>query len=693
MEEPTLRPTDSVTRLRGVGPVLQGVLESCGVHTVGDLLLCAPYRWEDRSTAVSPADVLEPGRSVLVRGRITGLGLGRPRGRGRRVVTAVVADERGTLPAVWFNQPWVAKALRGRGTLVLFGKVERHSRTGRLQLVNPEIGADGEAGGGIVPVYRPMGRLGGRRLRGLVEQALGTLDELEDPVPGDALQGLGLPKLGSALRRLHRPVAPADPVERAALLGALEGRETPEQLRLAFDELLALALAVGSVRQKRRRQRAVCRVQPSLRGLDLPFELTHAQRRVVAEILGDLGGPYPMARLLQGDVGSGKTVVAALAALAVLEAGHAVAFMAPTELLAEQHVVSLGRLLRGTGFEPLLLTGSLGAAERRQVLELLSGGGPHLVVGTHALIQRAVQLEGLGLVVVDEQHRFGVAHRQALVAKGKAPHLLVMTATPIPRSLALVAYGDLEISVLDELPPGRRPVRTIVRRRSEAGRLWSFLAGEVAAGGRAYVVYPLIEASGELEAQSLEENAERLRASLSGPGVGVVHGRMGRAQREAAVAAFRSGEIGVLLSTTVVEVGVDVPEATVMVIESPERFGLSQLHQLRGRVGRGHRPSWCVLLVPDVLPAAAERRLAVFSSTNDGFRLAEADLELRGPGEIAGFRQWGADGLRFARLPWDHELLQKARQVAAMLARTGRLEEVLQRMAPHLAGGEVPSGG
>jgi len=693
MKEPRLRPKDSVGRLKGVGPVLEAAFEERGVRTVADLLLLVPHRWEDRSTAIPPVEVGETGRAVLVRGRISNVRLGRPRGRGRRVVNAVVEDEGRGLPVVWFNQPWVARELKGAPQVLLFGKVERHSRTGRLQLVNPEISSAEVSGPGIVPVYRRTGLLGGRRLRRLMDQAMGVLEEIEDPVPEEVLHDFGLPGLRSALEALHRPVVPEDRQERERLLEDLAAGRRPEQVRLAFDELLALALAVGLVRERRCRQRAACRIGAADPRLTLSFELTPAQRRVKGEILGSLAGPAPMARLLQGDVGSGKTVVAALAARAVLDAGHTVAFMAPTELLAEQHVASMGRLFEGTGFEPLLLTGSLGAAGRRGVLELLGGGRPQLVVGTHALVQESVRLENLGLVVVDEQHRFGVAHRQALVEKGRAPHLLVMTATPIPRSLALVAYGDLELSVLDELPPGRRPVRTILRRRSEAGRLWDFIAGEVAAGGRAYVVYPLIEASEELEAQSLEENAGRIRELLPGIPVGTVHGRMGRAEREAAVKAFRSGEIGVLLSTTVVEVGVDVPEATVMVVESPERFGLSQLHQLRGRVGRGARQSWCVLLVPDVLPAAAERRLDVFCSTSDGFRLAEADLELRGPGEITGFRQWGAEGLRFARIPRDHELLERAREAAGRLAAMGISARVLDRLAPHLAGGEVPGGG
>ncbi|HHQ47718.1 MAG TPA: ATP-dependent DNA helicase RecG, partial [Acidobacteria bacterium] len=661
-------------------------------RTVGDLLMWVPSRWEDRSRAVSPAAVGEPGRPVLVRGRIGALKLGRPRGRGRRVVTAVVRDGEGTLPGVWFNQAWIARELKGAPEVVLYGRVERRSRTGQLQLVNPEVSPVESAEPGIVAVYRRTGPLGGRRLRRLMDQALETLPDLEDPVPREILDALGLPGLREALTALHRPPLPASEAERAALLADLEAGRTPAQRRLAFDELLAVALAVESVGQRRRRQRAAVRAGPPRGRLELVFEPTAAQRRVIAEILADLAGPAPMARLLQGDVGSGKTVVAAHAALAVLEAGGTVALMAPTELLAEQHRASLERLFAGTGIEPLLLTGSVGAAERRRILGLLASG-PRLVVGTHALVQDSVRLERLGLVVVDEQHRFGVAHRMALAAKGRAPHLLVMTATPIPRSLALVAYGDLELSVLDELPPGRRPVRTVVRRRDQADRLWRFVRQEVAAGGRAYVVYPLIEESEELEAQSLAENEERLRRLLPGVSVGVLHGRMGRREREEAVADFRSGRTGVLLSTTVVEVGVDVPEASVMVIESPERFGLSQLHQLRGRVGRGPRQAWCVLLVPDVLPGAARRRLEVFCSTGDGFELAEADLELRGPGEIAGFRQWGADGLRFARLSRDRDLLERARGAAARLGEMGKLDQVLERLAPHLGGGEVPGGG
>ncbi len=651
-----------------------------------DLLLHIPRRYEDRTQTVPVAGATKAEGPVLVRGVIRRVRVRRRGRRGRGIVQAEITDVTGALPVVWFNQTWLAQQLRQTPEVYLFGHPRTNPRDGRWQLVNPAVEPverDDPAAERIVPIYGKLGPLAGRRLRRTVEQALPALEDIVDPLPLQLRRRLGLPSLSHALQRLHRPSVSPEGETGRSLLERLDALTTPAQRRLAFDELLGLAGAVMRLRSLRRQQQAPpCQVSGEPTDiLHLPFELTAAQERVTRQIQSDLHRRYPMARLLQGDVGSGKTVISALAAVSVLRSGYQVALMAPTELLAEQHHRSLKVLLNGTGHEPLLLTSSSRAAERRRILALLGAGSPELVIGTHALVQEEVAFERLGLAVVDEQHRFGVAQRQALVEKGISPHLLVMTATPIPRSLALTAYGDLDLAVLDELPPGRQPVTTVVRSRSRADRMWQFVAREVAAGGRAYVVYPLIEASEELDAESLEENFESMARKLPGVRLGVLHGRMKRAEQESVYGAFRSGEIQVLLATTVVEVGVDVPEATVMVIESPHRFGLSQLHQLRGRVGRGARQAWCVLLVDNDPGAIASRRMEMFCSTNDGFRLAEADLELRGPGELAGLRQWGADGFRFASISRDHDLLNLCRQVAERLQESGQLEDTLDRLS------------
>jgi ATP-dependent DNA helicase RecG len=414
---------------------------------------------------------------------------------------------------------------------------------------------------------------------------------------------------------------------------------------------------------------------------------------VLAEIVADLQKEYPMARLLQGDVGSGKTIVATLAALVALASGHQVALLAPTELLAQQHHLTLMRLLQATPYRPDLLIGSLPAAEKGRVRQRLADGTAHLVVGTHALIEDAVLFGRLGFAIIDEQHRFGVAQRQALLGKGEAPHLLVMTATPIPRSLALSLYGDLEVSVLDEMPPGRTPVRTVVRDDASRPKLAEFLRQEIEDGGQVYWVFPLIEESDKISARAIASHARAVRQALSGIRVEVVHGRTPAPEREAVMAAFSGGEVRVLCATTVIEVGVDVPNASVMVIENAERFGLAQLHQLRGRVGRGRRRSFCVLLAGKDCSPDARRRLDFLVATGDGFRIAEEDFHLRGPGEFTGLRQWGRPEFRVASL-WHHRReLEAARALAAATAQRGDLEAVAAAVhCPGELGPAVPAG-
>ncbi len=680
--ERPLAPDDPLTRIAGIGPKTAALLAEAGALRVLDLLLHLPRRYEDRSRLSCLDGDLEPGSWVLVRGRLRGLRTRRPRRR-LTIVDGAVDDGRGELAVVWFNQPWLGRRLSDEREFYLYGQLRLGARQ-RLQLVNPELEEAGDGGERLVPVYPRLGPYGGRRLRRAIEACLPALDRCEDPIAPELRDRFGLPGLGPALRRLHEPEAEPPATAEGTAIG-LEERLAPCRRRLAFDELLALSCAVAA-RRGRRRQGAAPAVasDAARRALArelLPFRLTAAQQRVTAEIAADLGRSTPMGRLLQGDVGSGKTAVAALALAMVLEAGLQAAVMVPTELLAEQHARTLERYLGPAGWPPCLLTASQPAAARREARRGIADGSQRLVVGTHALFQEGLSYAALGLVVIDEQHRFGVVQRSALAAKGRDPHVLVMTATPIPRSLALTVYGDLELSVIDELPPGRREVRTVVRPESARPKVLEFVAAEVAKGGRAYVVYPFIEAAEELPVASLLEHEAVVRRHCPGVGVGLLHGRLSRQRRDEVTAAFRAGELQVLLATTVVEVGVDVPEATVMVVESAQRFGLSQLHQLRGRVGRGERPAWCVLLADEGIGDAARTRLEILGRCHDGFTIAEEDLAMRGPGELTGVRQWGPAGFRFASLARDHALVEATRSVAAELAARGELGAVQARLA------------
>jgi ATP-dependent DNA helicase RecG len=687
---PPLRPWDPVDAVVGIGPKTAAGLAAAGVRTVVDLLLHLPQRYEDRSEVMAVADAFDGCGPVLLRGRVSVTSARRVRRR-LHIADGTVVDGSGSLPVRWFNQPWVVDRLSGDGvTAFVYGSPGR-ARDGRLQLVNPEVQVvdDNEARDEVVPVYSRLGPLGGRRLRTVIKRAAVALGGIEDPLPPEVRLKLGLPTLGAALAELHRPSLPRGRDRRCRHVAVLNDRTGLEHRRLAFDELLAVAVEAADFRLRRLRQTAApIRVGAAFAKACsdlLPFELTRAQRRVVDEVIADLGGTRPMARLLQGDVGSGKTVVAALAILASLEAGRQAALMAPTEILAEQLSRTVGCLLDRSGHEVRLLTGSVPAAEAEAIRTGLADGKIGLVIGTHALFQDKVAYADLGLVVVDEQHRFGVAQRQRLLDKGDAPHLLVMTATPIPRSLALTVYGDLDLSVIDELPPGRSPIRTEVRDASARPKIWRFLRSEIDAGGQVFVVYPLIEISDTIQATALEAHLADLQEALGGIEIGVVHGRLDRDQRERVAERFRGGELKAIMATTVIEVGLDVPAASVMVIESADRFGLSQLHQLRGRVGRGTRPSWCILITGDQPSADAEARLRVLARTTDGFEIAEADLRHRGPGELTGHRQWGVVGFRFADFHRHRDLVARAREVAADAIRSGRLtslREALQLIHP-----------
>ncbi len=643
-----------------------------------------PFRYEDRRAISSIAEVLgrPPGeaRFVGVVGRIERLSSVFVRKRGLSLVRGVVRDDSGELPVVWFNRPFLARQITPGALYLLWGglqparpassegKGEKTSASAdgpALQLLNPSCERADKAihGARIAPIYPAIAEFSTVVLRRLLDAALERLDLSATPehLPEPLRARHGLPPIGPALRYLHRPPDEADP-------STLAARRTPAQLRLIYGELLAFQLEIARFRALATRAGRVnrYRIDPKVRAAAraiLPFRLTAAQKRALGEIAEDLKGPHPMLRLLQGDVGSGKTIVAALALAIAAENGLQGAFMAPTELLAEQHFASLSRLL-GDRYRVGLVTASApDPAARRQAL---AKGEIQIAVGTHALIQEGIRFARLGLAVVDEQHRFGVAQRRLLQSKGERPDLLVMTATPIPRSLTLAIYGDLDLSVLDELPPGRSPIATEVVSAARRKGVYARLGRDLAAGARGYVVFPLIEESEEVDAGSVAELGALIREQFPDVPSAALHGRLPAAEREAILRSFAEGSIRLLVATTVIEVGIDVPQASWMVIESAERFGLAQLHQLRGRVGRGSTPSRCVA-IHGRLSEEGRRRLEVFAETTDGFRIAEADLAIRGPGELLGTRQSGVPLFRVADLLADEEWLAKARDDAREL--------------------------
>jgi len=578
-----------------------------------------------------------------------------------------VDDGTERLPVIWFNRPYLMNQVEEGVEYSLYGEI-RVKGSGR-ELVNPtcERVDAREWTAGIVPVYPAVAGVGAPMLRRLIRQVLDRCDveDLPEPLPDHLLQRHALPLLGQALQSLHLPGADAD-------VEALNSRATPAHARLSYGEFLELQVELSMLRgyETRRAKAHTYDLDERLRLLlldILPFRLTGAQRRVLKEISVDLADPSPMLRLLQGDVGSGKTIVAVLALVMAMESGLQGAFMAPTELLAEQHFRTISDLLRDR-YRIALLTSSVVDAQR--VRQQMADGTLQLAIGTHSLIQNDLEFAHLGLAVVDEQHRFGVSQLRLLQSKGNQPDLLVMTATPIPRSLALTVYGDLSLSVIDELPPGRQPIETRVVAAAERGGLYRWLKEQLADGIQAYIVFPLIEESDRLPAESIDRMGEKLRRYLAGVESAVLHGRICADEREAIMERFRSGELSVLVATTVIEVGVDVPNASLMLIESGERFGLSQLHQLRGRVGRGRRQSRCVV-IHGSLSEDARRRLQIFGQTNDGFRIAEADLQIRGPGDLLGTRQSGVPLLRMADIIRDREWLERARTDAQELT-TGK---------------------
>ncbi len=691
-----------VGALQGIGPARADALRGAGIQSLGDLIRKhTPFRYEDRTCFSSVAGLRE-GRQVVIRVEIVSVSAVRTRVRRFRILELLVRDDSASMIVKFFNQPYLEKVLQRGQQVVMFGEPRRDSYSAGLVMQNPEFeiqdgdGEDSIHTGRIVPVYRRLGAFHPRTLRTTlygVLQELGEAEQLPEVLPPEVVRRYDFPSRMEALRRIHFP-EPRPGEASADLMERLERRDTRYHQRLIFEEFFRFQLGLLVTRSRRRlqpKQRTVRvdrRVREAVKSI-LPFHPTGAQKRVLGEIVRDLTSSSVMTRLLQGDVGSGKTIVALQAQVVVMENGYQTALMAPTEILAEQHCRAFARRLADTPYRIAFLTGAVKGKARREALEAIRSGEARVVVGTHAIFQKGVEFQNLGLVVIDEQHRFGVLQRSRLMQKGERPDTLVMTATPIPRTLALTLYGDLDLSLIDEMPPGRQPIRTILKSGANREEVYRLVRRQLAAGRQAYLVYPLIEESEKVDLQAAVEAAEHLRTEVFAEfEVGLLHGRLPSEEKDALMRRFSNGEVQVLVATTVVEVGIDVPNATIMVVEHADRFGLSQLHQLRGRIGRGEHRSYCILMFGRRVSPEARERLEVMRRSSDGFEIAEKDLELRGPGEFLGTRQSGLPGFLFANFVRDRKLLDAARleaeQYLARLEAEGtatpaRLTRLLQR--------------
>ena len=704
-----------VQYVKGVGPRIAEGLAAKGIRTVGDLLHYLPFRYEDRLNPRGIAE-LRPGEMASVVGEVRNSGLFRT--RRMPIFQLTIGQGRARLRCLWFNATYLQDKFKSGQVIALYGKVEEDERSRELQIIQPQfeiLGDPDESGGNgaekkaeesleigrIVPIYEATGRLTPRWFRKIIRQALENLTpDLPEPIPAAVRAHMGLISPRAALWNVHWP-------EPGESLADLQSSRTPAHVRMIFDELFFVELGLELKRRQQKVQTGIAfklddRVRAALKKI-LPFHPTGAQKRVLKEIAADMEKPYPMRRLLQGDVGSGKTIVSFEAAIIAVENGYQVALMAPTEILAQQHYFSARRILENAGYRIVLLTGSLETVRKREIRRHIAQGSAQLVIGTHALLEENVEFSNPGLVIVDEQHRFGVMQRLKLMrkssegengrhsslsgtgesarphtttggsahtSKGAEPDVLVMTATPIPRTLALTLYGDLDISVLDELPPGRTPIITRQVTDDQSPKVWDFVRKQVAAGHQAYIVYPVIAENEESELKAAIKMYRELSGKVfSDLKVGLLHGRLDAELKDQVMRMFQRGELQILVATTVIEVGVDVPNATVMVIEHAERFGLAQLHQLRGRIGRGAARSYCVLMTGGKVTEEGERRLKAMVDTNDGFKIAELDLELRGPGEFFGTRQAGMPSFRIANIIRDAKLLEMAkREAQAVLA-------------------------
>lgn len=675
--------------VKGVGPARGALLEAKGLVTVEDLLSYPPFRYEDRSN-VKPIAQLAPGEMATVVAEVRSAKVSNLRNR-LSIFEATFGDaSRGTLSGKWFRSDYLKNVLTPGLKVALYGKVEFDTFRGDLQIMHPEFeilsAGDDDSDdtlhvGRIVPIYEAAGKVNAKLIRTLLRRILDDVPAQPDPLPESIRRELKLPDFWTALEHLHFPTVEED-------LRLLNAFRSPAQFRLVFEEFFWLECGLVLRKSKARTQPGISfeltdKVRNQIKAM-LPFKPTDAQKKVLKEIAGDMAAPRPMNRLLQGDVGSGKTLVAAEAAIIAIENGYQVAVLAPTEILAQQHYFYFRNLFQKLGYVPVLLTGSQSAREKAQIKKLLAAGLVHVVIGTHALLEEDVDFHRLGLAIVDEQHRFGVMQRLRLMEKGLHPDILVMTATPIPRTLAMTLYGDLDTSVIDELPPGRKPIVTKSVTEDHIEQVFSFLKREIDGGRQAYVVYPVIEES-ETKALKAATEAFRNLSEVVFPGmpIGLLHGRMAPDEKEEVMRRFKEGDLKILVATTVIEVGVDVPNASVMVIEQAERFGLSQLHQLRGRVGRGAAQSYCIL-VTGKLNDTAKERIRTMVESNDGFYIAEMDLKLRGPGEFFGTKQSGLPALRIANLLRDQEILEIARREAIAVLNHPPSQEVADHVAAYL---------
>jgi ATP-dependent DNA helicase RecG len=660
---------------------------------IEDLLHYLPMRYEDRSN-LTRISQLEDGQTASVELMVRVGGIIPLKGGRLKMYEFMATDGEGQVRAYWWNQIYLNRVFQRGSRVIVFGQWKKNRYKGYFEVENPEyeVMTDEEDQAETaaihtarrVPIYRKLGDFRTRQLRSIFHHLLNRLDQqIPESLPQELIERCGLTERGEALRKAHFPAGDS-PIDEYNLA------RSPAHRRLIFEEFFWLAIALGVRRGARMSEpkgeviEITDHVRESVRSI-LPFSPTNAQKRALKEIVDDMTSDQPMNRLLQGDVGSGKTIVAVQAMVIAIENGYQSALMAPTEILAEQHARNIKRWLAKTSYRVELLTGSLKAKEKRSIQEAVAAGDVDLVVGTHALIQEAVQFRKLGLAVIDEQHRFGVMQRAEIRRRGMNPDVLVVTATPIPRSLAMTVYGDLEVSIIDEMPPGRTPVSTHVRGEDRREKIYEFIHDQITIGRQAYVVLPIIEESEKLDLRNATEMYENLRNQVFPDfNVGLLHGRMKPAEKEEVMQAFISNKLQILVATTVIEVGVDVPNASVMLIEHAERFGLSQLHQLRGRVGRGAAESFCILLAQFNKTKEARERLKIMEETTDGFKIAERDLEIRGPGEVMGTRQSGIPAFRIANIVRDQKILEIARREANyLLNERGRTRET-DRLIQHV---------
>lgn len=656
--------TDSIRYIKGVGEKKQLLFNKLGIYNAADVLYHLPRDYEDR-TSVKPICELIDGESACIMVRLASEVKSFSPRRGLKMVQAVMSDGSSQIKVVWFNMPYMAQKLKPNTEYVLYGKVSYRGMS--CEMVNPVLDESGNHRntGGIVPIYPLTGGLTQKNIRDVINIVLTNAEEIPELIPTYILNEFKLMGIKEAMLEIHNPTD-FEKFKQA-------------RYRLAFEELLTFQLGVCMVKGEKKKGTA-----PIFRDVkcasefakSLSFELTNAQKRVINDICRDLKSSEPMNRLVQGDVGSGKTMVAAAVMFVSIKSGYQAVMMAPTEILAKQHYNNFKKIFSKWNVTVAILIGGQGAAERRENLELIKSGRAGIIVGTHALISENVEFYRLGLAITDEQHRFGVRQRSSLSEKGESVHMLVMTATPIPRTLSLIAYGDLDISVIDELPPGRQPIETFAVNEEMRPRINSFIMKNINEGRQAYIVCPLVEESETLDAKSAIEYAENLKNKVfPSLEIGLIYGNMSNKEKEEVMSRFVSGELNILVSTTVIEVGVDVPNANVMVIENAERFGLSQLHQLRGRIGRGKYKSYCILISNDTGETARER-MKVMCMTNDGFKISERDLELRGPGEYFGTRQHGLPGLKIANILTDMDILTEAQKAAAIILKKDRYLEL-----------------